>query len=135
MIVVDANVVAYAFLEGDKTPLARALKERDPDWRVPRVWREEFANVLAVQVQAGRLKREQARGLLVAALDVLLPGESETDPGAAFELAMAKGISAYDAQYLALADTLGARLVTEDGALRRAAPARTASLAQAAGTL
>ncbi len=40
-------------------------------------------------------------------------------------------VSAYDARFLALADQLGSRLVTEDARLRVAAPALTQSLAEA----
>lgn len=40
-------------------------------------------------------------------------------------------VSAYVARYLALADQLGSRLVTEDARLRAAAPALTQSLAEA----
>jgi len=40
-------------------------------------------------------------------------------------------VSAYDARFLALADQLGSRLVTEDARLRAAAPALTQSLAEA----
>jgi predicted nucleic acid-binding protein len=40
-------------------------------------------------------------------------------------------VSAYDARFLAVADTLGTKLVTEDAKLRAAAPDLTRSLAQA----
>ena len=43
-------------------------------------------------------------------------------------------VSAYDARFLALADQLGRRLVTEDTRLRGAAPALTQSLAEALAT-
>ena len=43
-------------------------------------------------------------------------------------------VSAYDARFLALADQLGRRLVTEDTRLRTAAPAFTQSLAEALAT-
>jgi predicted nucleic acid-binding protein len=43
-------------------------------------------------------------------------------------------VSAYDARFLALADHLGRRLVTEDIRLRIAAPALTQSLAEALAT-
>jgi len=131
MIVVDANVVAFAFIAGEKTELARTLKEQEPDWRLPRIWREEFANVLATQVRAGRLKRDVALGVYGEALTALLVGETEADPMLALELAADLGISAYDAQYLALARQLGVTLLSEDAHLRRADPSRVLTLAEA----
>jgi predicted nucleic acid-binding protein len=42
-------------------------------------------------------------------------------------------VSAYDARFLGAAQTLGAKLVTEDARLRAAAPMLTVSLADALG--
>ena len=131
MVVVDVNVVAFAFIAGEKTESARALKERDPDWRLPRIWREEFASVIAVQVRSRHLGRETALALYREALAALLPGETETDPVLALEISMDLKLSAYDAQYLALARQLAVPLVSEDAALRAADPARVHSLADA----
>ena len=46
MIVVDANILAYFFMEGGKTRLARQLREADAHWVAPEMWRHEFANIL-----------------------------------------------------------------------------------------
>ncbi len=35
MIVVDANVIAYAVIPGAKTPLALSAIEVDPEWVAP----------------------------------------------------------------------------------------------------
>jgi len=121
LIVVDANVIAYAFIVGDKTDLARKLKEVEPDWRVPRIWREEFENVLAVHVRAGRLKRDQALETMAVALETIMPGEIGVDPLDALDIAIHLHVSSYDAQYLALARKHGVILVTEDVPLHKAA--------------
>jgi hypothetical protein len=44
VIVVDVNVVAYHFIEGDKTAMARELMRADPDWRLPAPWRQGVAS-------------------------------------------------------------------------------------------
>jgi len=51
VIVVDVNVVAYFLIEGEHTERARELWRRDPDWRLPPLWRHEYLNVLATFVR------------------------------------------------------------------------------------
>jgi len=53
---------------------------------------------------------------------------------AALEAALDYKVTANDARFLALADQLGSRLVTEDARLRAAAPALTQSLAEVLAT-
>lgn len=50
---------------------------------------------------------------------------------AALDLATRYSVTSYDARFLALAERLGTRLVTEDAKLRKAAPALTRSAAEA----
>jgi predicted nucleic acid-binding protein len=52
------------------------------------------------------------------------------DHPAALTLAARHGVTAYDARYLAVAQVLHTRLVTENGKPRRAAPDLTCSLAK-----
>lgn len=122
MIVVDVNVVAYYFIDGDKTALARGLMQREPDWRVPSLWRHEYLNVLATYARSGGATVVQARALWRRALDFLGPREEATDPEAALRLAIDHPISAYDGQYVALGERLGARFVTEDRRLLKTFP-------------
>lgn len=49
----------------------------------------------------------------------------------ALQIAVRFRVSAYDARFLALAEQLGSRLVTEDAKLRAGAPALTQSLNEA----
>jgi predicted nucleic acid-binding protein len=128
MLVVDANIVAYALIEGEKTAEARALWAMDNDWRAPGLLFYELASVFA------QLVRQQAISLDtgVAGLEssASLVRRDEQDPPAArvLEIAAKLGVSAYDASYLAVAEALGTPLVTEDRRLLRAAPSITRSL-------
>lgn len=131
MVVVDTNVVAYLLIEGDCTAQAQALYARDPDWRSESFLLVEFSNMLATYVRGGRLGAGGASGLLANA-ERTLTGTINLPHSRALELAIQLGVSAYDARFLAAAQGLGARLVTEDSKLRQAAPALTQSLAQAA---
>jgi hypothetical protein len=47
MIVVDCNVIADGWINGDRTALAHRLRGLDPDWHTPLPWRSEMRNILA----------------------------------------------------------------------------------------
>ena len=130
MVVVDTNVVAYLLIEGDHTAQAQALYARDPGWRSEGFLLVEFSNLLATYVRAGRLDGEAARGLLATA-ERTLTGIVNLPHARAMAIAAEFGVSAYDARFIAVARSLGVKLVTEDAKLRRAAPALTQTIAQA----
>ena len=120
MIVADTNLISYLLIEGEHTKEARTVWEGDPHWVVPPLWRSEFLNVLAVAVKNDILDSEQAfRAWRVA---VRLFGRSEIEPGgeAVLSVAISDAISAYDAQFVALARAKSLLLVTGDKKLRRA---------------
>jgi predicted nucleic acid-binding protein len=56
---------------------------------------------------------------------------AEVSHANALRTAAAFGVSAHDARFLVTARASGAKLVTEDARLRKAAPALTQSLAEA----
>jgi len=119
MIVADTNLVAYLVIEGDRSGAARTAYRRDPDWRLPPLWRAEILNALVTTVRAGVL--DNAGGLEAWGLAVALFGQSEQEPSAelVYETAFKYGISAYDAQFVALAELMGVTLVTGDREVAR----------------
>lgn len=131
MVVVDTNVLAGVLIEGPFTAAALALRAADADWHSEHFILVEFANVLATQVRAKRVALADALVTLHRAEHSLGLVLHPVDHGDALVMASGYGVSAYDARYLALARALGQRLVTEDAALRRKAPALTQSLAEA----
>ncbi len=131
MVLIDTNIVAYLLLQGDHTPAARRLRRADPDWRSEAFLMVEFANVLASYLATKRMTLPAAQVFLGRAA-ALLEGKLARMPHPqVLGVAARHGVSAYDARFLALADQLGIRLVTEDAKLRKAAPALTQSLAEA----
>ena len=132
MVVIDTNVLAYLLIAGDRTRDAQALLSRDPDWRSEAFLLVEFSNLLATYERAGALDRGQAQGLLATA-ETSLRSLVNVPHAHALNVAAELSVSAYDARFLAAAQILGTRLVTEDGKLRAAAPALTLSLADALG--
>ncbi len=128
MIVVDANVLAYSIIEGALTPLALQVRKRDPHWRLPGIWRHEILNIFTTYVRQGGLSKERTVKALEDVYAHILPHEVELGPVETLEVAIHHKISAYDAQYVLLAQKLGVPCVTEDRALRRAAPYLTVSM-------
>ncbi len=122
MIVADTNLVSYLLIQGEQTEGARRVWQVDPDWRLPPLWRAEFLSVLTLSTRAGVLNGEGA--LLVWRRATSLFAGTEMDPEGEMVLAVAlrDGLSAYDAQFVALAERLGVPLVTADKAILRARP-------------
>ncbi len=130
MIIVDTNVLVYLLIAGDCTPQAQALYASDPDWRSEAFVLIELSNVLATYRRRGGLSGQQSESLLAQAA-AHLRGLLNVPNLQALRYADRYGVSAYDARFLAAADALGGKLVTEDAKLRGAAPALTRSLEQA----
>ncbi len=128
MIVVDSNVIAYLYLPGDHTSKAEALLERDADWAAPLLWRSEFRNILAGYMRRKTLTIETARALQAEAESLLAGAEHDVDSRLVLELVRDSDCSAYDCEFVALAMTLGVKLVTMDSKLLRAFPKHAVSL-------
>ncbi len=117
MIVVDANILAYLLIPGERSAAAESLLERDPEWAAPVLWRSELRQVLTGFLQRGDLGLDACAELWSRA-DALLTGHQHLVPTrTVLELALDSGCSAYDCEYVALAKLLGVLLVTEDRAL------------------
>ncbi|HZY04045.1 MAG TPA: type II toxin-antitoxin system VapC family toxin [Anaeromyxobacteraceae bacterium] len=118
LAVVDASAVsAVLFGEPEAEHVTGRLEERE--LVAPSLLPYEVANVAAFKLRRRLLPlREVATGLeLFARLDIAL---RPADPAALTAVAERSGLTAYDAAYLWLADSLGAELVTLDRRLERA---------------
>jgi len=122
MIVVDTNVIAYLLIEGEFTEAATALRTKDADWIAPRLWLDEFLNILATSERNSLMSSAVAdRTLELAA--VLMAGKSYDLPAQRI-LATARRSSctAYDSQYVCLAEDLGLELYTYDARILKNCP-------------
>lgn len=122
MIIADTNLVSYLLIEGERTVAVRRVHEKDPDWKLPTLWRSEFLNVLTSAVNAFVLDRQQAFSTWWVAVDLFSGREIEPDGDRVLSLALERRISAYDAHFVAVADELGVPLVTGDRAVTRQCP-------------
>ena len=131
MIVVDVNVLAYLLIPGKYTASAEALLQADALWAVPRLWRSEFRNVLANYLRSGLLSLADAAALYQRAALLVGAEEYEVETLDVLRLSKDSECSAYDCEYIALAEFLQLKLVTADTKLRRAFPQRTKLLSDA----
>ena len=134
MIVVDVDVVIYLLTDTPQRSLAVRLYEQGKEWRLPPLWRHELINVLGTLTRNEVLDLEAAVQLWRNALDLFAAGEQQPDMEQALALAVDRGISVYDAQYVTLAVALDTRLVSEDKKLRRRFPERVVSMSQLVGS-
>jgi predicted nucleic acid-binding protein len=135
VLVVDANIVAYLLIDGNKTAQARELWTAHRDWWAPRLLFYELANIFSRLVRDRSLAREAALAALETGIGLVRMLDREPPPARVLGIAEKLGLSAYDASYLATAELLRVPLVTEDGRVLRTAAPLTLSLAQALETV
>lgn len=126
MIVADTNLVAYFTLRGERRATARAVRLRDATWVAPPLWTSEFRNVLVTYVRAGRLTPAQAHAAWAAGRAAV--EDLPVEPVAVLDAAFARGLSGYDAEFVALAKRLGVRVVTDDRRVLTSCPDLAVSL-------
>ena len=130
MVLVDTNVIAPLYVRSARTDAVEELFARDAVWRTEPLALIELSNVLITYERARYITGATARDCLNRAAAFLQPQLFRVSHQAALEAALDYRVTAYDARFLALADQLGSRLVTEDARLRAAAPGLTQSLAE-----
>jgi predicted nucleic acid-binding protein len=123
LIVVDTNLLIYLHVAGQHTRQAEAVLGRDPVWTAPFLWRSEFRNTLADLVQRRALSVEDAIQIAHQAEQTMAGREYGVVSHHVLSLAARSGCTAYDCEFVALAEDLRVRLVTGDRQLLRAFPA------------
>jgi predicted nucleic acid-binding protein len=122
MIVADTSLLASLLLATPVTVAAETVLKKDSAWIAPALWRYEFRNVLATQIRVLGLPLEHALALFEKAEELMIEPEIEVEPKSILQMASARKLSAYDAEFLSLAYSLGVTLVTFDRGLLKAAP-------------
>ena len=130
VIVVDVNVTAYLLIDGPETSAVEDLLRLDAEWAAPFLWRSEWRSVLAGYLRRGDLDEPTAREYHDAA-EALVDGREYLVDGAhVLALVASSSCSAYDCEYVALAETLGVPLVTYDRQVLEAFPGRAVAPAE-----
>ena len=122
MIVVDTNVIACLYLTGEYSDLSERLLEHDPHWMAPGLWRSEFRNVLALYLRKELIGLQDSLEILEEAERLMSDSEFEVPSAQVMKLAGESGCSAYDCEFIALAQYFRVPLATNDNTLLQAFP-------------
>jgi len=114
MIVVDTNIIAYLYLEGNRSSQVERLLEKDPHWAAPLLWRSEFRNVLAHYIRKSLLSLDEAQEIMREAMLLMNGREFDIVSFHVLGRVASKDCSAYDCEFVALAEDLKIALVTVD---------------------
>ena len=122
MIVADTNLISYLFLSGPYSELAEQVLHKDPHWIAPLLWRSEFRNVLALYLRQEILTLSQSFAIVDAALEMMNGSEYQVATYRVLQRAQESGCSAYDCEFVVLAEESQVHLVTSDKKLLQAFP-------------
>jgi len=122
MIVADANLLIYLYVQGQRTEESEAVLQLDALWAMPFLWRSEFRNSLIGLVRAHVLQLDDALTMLDEAERWLNRCEYNVLSRQVLTLASRSGCSAYDCEFVALAQDLEVPLVTSDRQILKAFP-------------
>lgn len=122
MIVADTNLLVHLFVHGPQTSEAEAVLMKDQSWAAPSLWRSEFRNALVGLLRRGDVTRQEADRLVEAAEEWMSGREYAVESQSVLRLATESVCSAYDCEFVAVAQDLGLPLVTADRQLLKAFP-------------
>jgi predicted nucleic acid-binding protein len=128
VIVADNSLLVYFWLPSALAGLAEAVKDRDTVWVSPILWRSEFRNVLAGYLRRQTLTEAEANAAYLNVQKDLGANEYSVPTERIIKLVLASDCTAYDCEYVALAQDLGVPLVTTDKQILRAFPKTAVSM-------
>lgn len=130
MIVADTNLIAYFFLTGDFSEQAEKAYQKDPQWAAPLLWRSELRSVLTKYLRQNILTLADASQIMAEAETLLAEEEYSVRSTDVLRLVAHSACSAYDCEFVALAQDLGVHLITMDQKVIKEFPATALSLEQ-----
>lgn len=121
MIVADTSLILYLHISGDQTPLALEVLRKDPYWISPPLWQSEFRNALAGYIRRG-MTLVKAQQIMADALLIMAKRQVAPQSSRVLDLVSRNTCTAYDCEFVALAEQLNVPLVTADGPLLKSFP-------------
>ena len=119
MIVVDTNIICYRWMESPHASAADAAWRRDSHWIAPMLWRSEFRNALAGAMRQRSLTVESVLEIANLAEEGMAGNEFVVSTEIVMHLVATSRCSAYDCEFVALAQEHNVPLVTADRDLLR----------------
>lgn len=114
MIVVDTMVISYLLIPNEKyNQSAVNLYEKDMNWITPSLWCYEFLSVLTLYQRKSIIDSSRCKILFKKALEIIETREL-INIDLVFGIIENSTLSAYDANFVALAKETNLPLITED---------------------
>ena len=133
MIVTDTNLLVYIYVHGQRTGQAEAVLVRDSAWAAPLLWRSEFRNTLLGLVRRREIDLDDAVRIAHEAERRMDGAEFSVASQIVLQLATRSRCSAYDCEFVALAQDLRVPFVTTDRQVLAAFPSTAVSPADFVG--
>jgi predicted nucleic acid-binding protein len=127
VIVADTNLLVYLYVRGQRTVQAEAVLMQDPVWAAPLLWRSEFRNTLAGLVRRREIDLDDAIRISHDAELRMVGAEYGVASQPVLQLAIQSRCSAYDCEFVALAQDLRVPFVTADRQILAAFPSTAVS--------
>jgi predicted nucleic acid-binding protein len=128
VIVVDTNVIAYLWIPGVHTSQAESALRKDANWAAPLLWRSEFRNILTGYIRRNQISFDTAMQLMEEAEDHMRGREYTVSSTHVLNLVKKSPCSAYDCEFVALAEDLEVSLLTTDRKILSTFPSVAVSL-------
>jgi predicted nucleic acid-binding protein len=120
MIAVDTSLISYLILPGEFTAEAERVRALDSEWIAPVLWGSEFRNVLRKYLMAKMITLDEALAFAESAEQLMADRTLTVFSTDVLRLVASSGCTAYDCEFVALAQSLRLPLVTTDVELLRA---------------
>jgi predicted nucleic acid-binding protein len=128
VIVVDRNVICYRWMSSPNSAAAETALAKDPHWIAPLLWRSEFRNVVTLAIRKRALTIDAAQEIMRKAEASFERCEFAVSSDAVLRLVARSNCTAYDCEFVALADAERVRLVTADRQILKEFPEVAISL-------
>ncbi len=127
MIVVDTNIIAHFWLPSDSTDLVEKLFLLESDWVAPLLWKSEFRNVVLLYLRKNLINLSEAIQITEKAENQMKEREFHVNSIQVFTHAEKSDCSAYDCEFISLAEDLDIKLITLDKKILKSFPGRASN--------